>query len=220
MKYKHIIFDLDGTLIDTEATVLNSLKETLKETHNIDYTLEDLNFALGIPGTTALQQLKIDNIEKVLSVWHLKFKDHFSKVRLFPGIKELLFTIKEKKIKIGVLTSKTRLEYIEDFIPFGIGDKIDISLCIDDYKVPKPSAAGMVLYLKQAGIKADEALYIGDTLYDYQCARDAGVDFGLAVWGCKKIEGINAKYFFLSPEEMNTLIKSKSELEEGLANNG
>lgn len=96
MKYKHIIFDLDGTLIDTEATVLNSLKETLKETQNIDYTLEDLNFALGIPGATALQQLKIDNIEKVLSVWQQKFKIHFSKVQLFPGIKELLFAIKEK----------------------------------------------------------------------------------------------------------------------------
>ncbi|WP_300603577.1 HAD family hydrolase [Niabella sp.] len=207
MKYKHIIFDLDGTLIDTEAAVLNSLKETLQETHNGDYKLEDLHFALGIPGVTALQMLKVDDIEKVVSVWQKKFKSHFSKVRLFPYIKELLFAIKDENMKIGVLTSKTRLEYIEDFLPFGLQDKIDISLCIDDYHNPKPSSAGMLLYLKQAGIKADEALYIGDTMYDYQCAREAGVDFGLAVWGCKQFEGINAAYFIMYPEEVVKIIK-------------
>ncbi len=202
MKYKHIIFDLDGTLIDTESAVLISLREALKEICNKDYSQEELDFVLGIPGEIALQKLKINNIGLAKSVWQDKFKSHYSKVRLFPFIEEIIDKIKEKGIKVGIITSKTREEYNEDFLPFGLGDKINISLCIDEYIVPKPSSEGMALYLKKSELKPHEALYIGDTIYDYQCANGAGVDFGLAVWGCKRFDGIQANHFFNTPEEI------------------
>lgn len=209
MQYKHIIFDLDGTLIDTELAVLQSLQETLKEIQNKDYTKEELNFVLGIPGETALQKLNISDIENVKSVWEKKFKNHFSKIRLFPYVCQLISDLKSMGLKVGIITSKTRKEYVDDFIPFGLGGKIDISLCIDDYETPKPSSKAMKLYLEYAKINPQEAIYIGDTIYDYDCAKGASVDFGLAVWGCKSFKGIAAKYFFNSPEEIYNQLNNK-----------
>ena len=218
MQYKHIIFDLDGTLIDTESAVLQSLQKTLKEIQNKDYTKEELHFVLGIPGETALQKLRISDIETAKSVWLKNFRNQFSEIKLFPYVSELISDLKSVGLKVGIITSKTRMEYVDDFLPFDLGEKIDISLCIDDYETPKPSSKAMKLYLQKAEINSQEAIYIGDTIYDYECAKGAGVDFGLAVWGCKRFDGIAAKYFFNSPEEIYNQLNNKLTDETKLIN--
>ena len=218
MQYKHIIFDLDGTLIDTESAVLQSLQKTLKEIQNKDYTKEELHFVLGIPGETALQKLRISDIKTAKSVWLKNFRNQFSEIKLFPYVSELISDLKSVGLKVGIITSKTRMEYEDDFLPFDLGEKIDISLCIDDYETPKPSSKAMKLYLQKAEINSQEAIYIGDTIYDYECAKGAGVDFGLAVWGCKRFDGIAAKYFFNSPEEIYNQLNNKLTDETKLIN--
>ena len=57
MQYKNIVFDIDGTLLDTEYAVLHSLQDTLKELCNYDLSLEEMTFALGITGADALKKL-------------------------------------------------------------------------------------------------------------------------------------------------------------------
>lgn len=64
----------------------------------------------------------------------------------------------------------------------------------------------MFAYLKKAGISASDAIYIGDTIYDMQCARASEVAFGLAVWGCHHKEKIDADYYFDSPSDILTSI--------------
>ena len=59
MRYAHIIFDIDGTLTDTDYAVLTSLKELLKRRQGKDYALEELTFVKGIPGVVAFKQLDI-----------------------------------------------------------------------------------------------------------------------------------------------------------------
>ena len=59
MKYKHIVFDIDGTLIDTEYAVLHSLQETIKGLSGREIPCSELRFALGITGTDALKKLAI-----------------------------------------------------------------------------------------------------------------------------------------------------------------
>lgn len=220
MNYKHIIFDLDGTLINTERAVLNSLKETIKDVLNKDYSLSDLKFALGIPGDVVLEKLNIKNKEFAKEIWTTKIKQHYSKIALFPFIEEAVNSIKSQGIKVGILTSKTREEYIQDFLPFNISNLFEISLCIDDYHSPKPSSKGMLDYLKLAKIEPQEALYIGDTIYDYKCATGANVDFGLAVWGCNFFEGIQAKYNFNTPQDIIYDLEIKYENEDRLVKLG
>ena len=71
MKYKHIVFDIDGTLIDTEYAVLHSLQETIKGLSGREIPCSELRFALGITGTDALKKLAIKDTSYAIELWDL-----------------------------------------------------------------------------------------------------------------------------------------------------
>ena len=68
MKYKHIVFDIDGTLIDTEYAVLHSLQETIKGLSGREIPCSELRFALGITGTDALKKLEIKDTSYAIEI--------------------------------------------------------------------------------------------------------------------------------------------------------
>ena len=97
MKYKHIVFDIDGTLIDTEYAVINSLIKTITEITGRTPQYESLKFALGITGRNALELLKIPDIEDALKRWdrNMKLLQHtiqpYQRMLAIPFIKRLYF---------------------------------------------------------------------------------------------------------------------------------
>ncbi|SMF86998.1 haloacid dehalogenase superfamily, subfamily IA, variant 1 with third motif having Dx(3-4)D or Dx(3-4)E [Paenibacillus uliginis N3/975] len=204
--YNTFIFDIDGTLIDTEQAVLSSLQKLLKVDYDRDIDLKDLNFALGIPGMYALQQLGIDDMNQALDRWDSFMKEYYSTIDVFSGIKELLDELKKQSVMKGVVTSKTDQEFSHDFVPFGLTGHFPHVVCADDTELHKPHPEPLFKFLEISGADAMSSIYIGDTIYDYECARDAGIDFGLALWGCKNHEAIPAKYKFEKPLDILTLL--------------
>lgn len=204
--YNTIIYDVDGTLIDTEKAVLRSLQKVLKTDYDRVVPLEDLYFVLGIPGGISLTQLGIRDIEKANERWNYFMKDFFHSIKVFSGIKDLLETIKNRKIIQGIVTSKTSEELINDFVPFGLTSYLDHTVCADDTERHKPNPEPILKFLEISSSDPKKSIYIGDTIYDYECARDAGIDFGLALWGCKNHENIQAKYKFERPQDIIDLL--------------
>lgn len=208
MKYKHIIFDIDGTMLDSAYADLTALQRVLFELQNKNYPISDLHFALGIPGEVALKQLGVSELSMANQLWNSYMKELLYTMKLFDGIKELLVELNSRGVKLGIITSKNKKEFHNDFIPFGIDAYFDTVITVEDSISPKPSAEPMLVYLDRAGVHSQEALYIGDTLYDRECAASAGVDFGVAVWGCHSIEQIHATYYFDTPKHvLNVLSK-------------
>ncbi|MCI8946794.1 MAG: HAD family hydrolase [Lachnospiraceae bacterium] len=185
MGYKHIIFDIDGTLLDTEYSVLHSLQKTLKELHGKDMACEDLTFALGIPGKEALEKLGITDIPHTLQVWVRYLQEFNHTVCFFDGIEQVLDTLSRNGFHLGIVTSQLKSHYQNDFGKRPSAGYFETVVCADDTDRHKPSPAPLLHYMQQTKAAPEEVLYIGDSRYDMECARAAHVDFALAVWGSR-----------------------------------
>lgn len=215
MKYKHIIFDIDGTMIDTESAVLSSLQITIQKLQYRKIELAELSFALGIPGQVTLKKLGVEDVKSANELWNLNFKECFSSVHSFQGIHSLLSELNNAGVQLGIITSKNRTEYQNDFLPFCLDQYFETVICVEDSSRPKPYPEPMLKYLEITGAKKEDVLYIGDTIYDMQCALNAGVDFGLARWGCRSVKHIYATYYFETPQDViYTLNKNTDAFEQ------
>ena len=201
MKYKHIVFDIDGTLIDTEYAVLHSLKETIKELSERDIPCSELKFALGITGTDALKKLEIKETSYALELWDKNMHNYTNTIKVFDGIIELLKELQSLDYEIGIVTSKTREEFAHDFCPFGISHYFKTIICADDTQKHKPSAEPLLKYMELSKADNSKVLYIGDSKYDSKCAENAGIDFALAVWGSHN-KRIKADCFLERPADL------------------
>ena len=198
--YKHIVFDVDGTLINTEYAILHSLKDTLKEILNKDYKTTDLEFALGTTGEAALKKLGISDIHKTLNLWDNNMKKYTDLISIFDKTEELLTRLLPE-YRLGIVTSKTKYEFKQEKKLIELQKYFEIIVCADDTKKHKPDPEPLLKYLELANVKNEEILYIGDSIYDMMCAESSRIDFAFAKWGNKR-QNLKAKYTLLNPLEL------------------
>lgn len=201
MKYEQIVFDIDGTLLDTEYAVLHSFQHTLEVMAGLRMELEELTFCLGITGEDALVRLQIENIPETLAFWEKELRNYNEMVSAFDGIMELLQQLKEKDYELGIVTSKKRSEFEKEFKKVGIRDYFKTVICADDTKEHKPAAGPLLKYMELSGSDRGRLLYIGDSEYDSKCAENAKVDFALAGWGSHS-KSIPTKYYLDIPGDL------------------
>ena len=200
--YTAFIFDLDGTIIDSEMIGLTALQATLQE-QGIDKDLDSLRFSLGIPGLKTLEILNIADIPTTLESWMEREKPLLKHVPLFEGIIEVI----DQLPKMGIVTSKTAEEMNSSFNLLNIHQKFEVIVCASDTTRHKPYPDPLNLGLSLLHCEPNHAIYIGDSIYDMRCAHAAGVDFGLALWGARSTEGFDeAQYIFETPGDILKLM--------------
>lgn len=208
MRYKHIVFDIDGTLIDTEYAVLHSLQDTLIAVTGINREINELTFALGIPGKNALKKLNVpeNSISLILGHWEKCMSNYSNTVCVFQGISELLDALVQYGCELGIVTSKTREEFKQDFKPFDISKYFTTIICADDTVEHKPDPDPLFKYMEVSNANNKELIYIGDSVYDWECAKSAKVDFALAGWGSLSRE-IMADYYLEKPDDLLLIMR-------------
>ena len=202
MGYKHLIFDIDGTLVDNEKVVIATWQETILQLFGKHYETSDLNFVLGIPGVTTMERLGAENPQEAFVVWGQNFIKHKAEIELFPHIEHTIAALKSKGLDLGLVTSRTHDELNNDFALGEIIGNFDTIICVTDAPRPKPNPDPLLVYLERCGLSPDEVLYIGDSDYDYHCAKNAKVDFGVALWGDNRISHTDTRFSFTSPMDI------------------
>lgn len=209
MNYTHIVFDVDGTLLNTAHCILQALKDTLETISGETYETDKLNFALGMTSENVLRHLNVkeESIPSVIDAWVKKEEECADLIRPFPGIETLLAQLKDAGAELGIVTSRTHSELELVFRPFSLLDFFSVIICADDTSEHKPSPAPLLKYMEKAGAGPEQVLYVGDSAQDMECAGRAGTAGALAVWGTRNHE-IPATYYPAHPLDLGRLILS------------
>ena len=123
-------------------------------------------------------------------------------MRIFPGVEKALDGLRARGASLGIVTSKRPESYARDFVPFALDGYFDLRITCADTLLHKPHPEPLLKFLERAGVGPSEALYVGDSVYDRDCARAAGVDFALAVWGSARPEMENVTWRLNAPEDL------------------
>lgn len=201
-KYKYAIFDIDGTILNTEKMNIIPLMKLIKEEKGLDMSYEELTFITGNPGRKSLQQLGFENIEESYAKWVSYVNAYEEGAELYENMGKVIEKLHENNIICGIVSSKTSSQYEIDFIPTGLDRFIKAKVLEEDTKNHKPHPEPLLTIVKELGIEIENSIYIGDTLSDYLCAKNAGMDFGLALWGASNTEGIDTEIVFEKPEDI------------------
>lgn len=148
--FDHIVFDVDGTLADTEESVLSSLVQIVQEETSKTLPRHELDFALGIPGKDALEKLGIYS-QATLDRWCQVAASFKSTISVFPGLLEVIATLADSGCKLGIVSSRARDEYAKEIAPLGFDKYFEHIILVEDTTEHKPAPAPMLEYLRRAG---------------------------------------------------------------------
>ncbi len=192
--YKYIIWDIDGTLLDTISINVNTLMRIVKEELGEDKSYEELAKYMSYPGKIALKVLGIENVDEVHKRWVKYVNEDEIGALPYEGIKYVLDKLLENGYIQAVTSSKTRAQYEIDMVRNNLHKYMKAKVLFEDIENSKPHPEPLIKTMKILKAKPEECLYIGDMKSDYLCAKASSVDFALALWGCLDKEGIEAQY--------------------------
>ena len=181
---KAVLFDFDGTIMDTNEVIINSWQYTFRSLKGKE---ADVNMLLGTFGEPLeisidkmLPEFSRDDAMRIYREYqYCNFKGLIS---LFPGVVEVLRELKGKDIKTAIVTSRLRRTTMEGIEKFDLHDFFDTVVTMEDTKKHKPDAEPAFEALRRLDIEAERAIMVGDSKFDIMCARNAGVKSVLVDW--------------------------------------
>lgn len=179
-----ILVDFDGTLMNTTPSVVESWQHTYRTLRGKEGKLEDIYRTLGenLADSMAEAFPDVDTSESLKVYRAFQETNYENKISLFPGMKELLETLKEKGFKVAIVTSRLKRTTYIGLNKFGIAGLFDAVITSEDTEAHKPDPAPVLKALEVLGSRPENTLMMGDSLHDVNCAKGAGVKTVLVGW--------------------------------------
>ncbi len=213
-----VLFDFDGTIMDTNNVIIMSWQHTFRTLENREEDVAKLAQTFGEPLEYTLRKFFPEvPVEESIEIYRSFHRDNFGElITLFPGMKELLAEVKARGYKTALVTSRVGDTTRQGMEKYQIAEYFDAVVAAEDTTRHKPDPQPVNVALEKLGSKAENAVMLGDTLFDIMCARNAGVKSVLVSWsfalGGKTMEelGGNAPdYMIYNPEELFDILEDK-----------
>ena len=214
MKYEAVIFDLDGTLIDTLEDLKDSINFALEQHGMPERSLEEVHTFVGNGVKKLVFRSVPENTSEELRESCLKaFKAHYitnsmNKTRPYNGICGLVEKLKKNGVKLAVVTNKTQ-DAADAIMNEFFKDDFEIIIGQIDGVAQKPQPDGVWYAIEKLGASKQNSVYIGDSEVDCLTAKNSGIPIIGVTWGFrgrKVLEENNADYIVDSPEEILNII--------------
>lgn len=183
-KIDTVIFDFDGTVMDTNNVILNSWQHTFRTLENREEKPETIIKTFGEPLELTMKNFFPDvPVEESIAIYRSYHYDNFGKlISVFPGMKELIRELKDKNYKLGLVTSRLRKTTMQGLEAYGLLPYFEVIVTADDTTKHKPDPEPLNIALEKLGAAPENSVMVGDTMFDILCARHAGVKSVLVSW--------------------------------------
>ncbi len=183
-KYSLLVFDWDGTLMDSQAQIVNCMQSAIGELELESRTDEQITNIIGLGLEEAIVQLYPMIDMKLVTTTVQTYREHYlfkdkTPSPLFEGVKDVLNNLRESGYNLAIATGKSRRGLDKGLSETDLHDYFPISRCADETR-SKPHPQMLEEILTDHNTQASKALMIGDSEYDLQLAQNTKVD-GLAV---------------------------------------
>jgi phosphoglycolate phosphatase len=225
MKYKGVIFDLDGTLVNSLEDIANAMNTILQSLDYPTHSYEDYQFFIGSGLRNLVSKSLPINLNDETQIEHcfelmiqVYRENCTNQTSFYEGIIELLDYLKAHDIKLSVfsnkadeLTKKIVAEILPDYFDAVVG------LSIESLKKPNPFEALEIS--KNLGIKPEEMLFVGDSGIDMQTSTNANMNAVGVLWGYRPEEELianGAKYIINHPLDLLQILDATKKIDSGL----
>ena len=187
MALKAALFDFDGTLVDTTELIYQSMRHATGEVLGRDDLPREVLMAnVGQPLPRQMELIDAEKAEMLLESYRLYNEEHHDTlISEFPGIEASLARLRSANIKVAVVTSKRRVsvEMALDSFP-GLRKVVDRFVTMEDTTEHKPHPEPLLKGLDfMGGVSKEEAVYVGDSPFDVEAAKAAGLTSVAVSWG-------------------------------------
>ncbi len=206
---KAILFDLDGTLIDSADDIALALEKTLRDLNMTDRIPSDVRKLVGGGARALLEKVLGEDFREE----HVEiFRKHYLSnpvvyTKPYEGIPEVLKDLKSRGLKLAVVTNKLNDVTMEILKKLNLKEFFDFVAGGDTFEEKKPSPLPVVKTLSYLKVEPSLSLIVGDTQADIDAGRGAGTKTALALWGYVKLNGAEPDFKLSKPEDILRLIE-------------
>jgi pyrophosphatase PpaX len=211
-RFNTVLFDLDGTLIDSVRLILDSYHHTLA-THGLPpRSDEEWLRGVGTPLTAQFAEWRNDpeTLEALIATYReYNLKHHDRMVTIYPGVADAIQRLRQKGVATGLVTSKNRLGALRGLTLVKLEHLMDVLVCADEVVNPKPHPEPVEKAVALLGAEPERTLYVGDTVHDLRSGRAAGVRTAAVLWGPfgrAVLEAGDPDYWLDKPAELVQLV--------------
>lgn len=185
MGIRTVLFDLDGTILDSNELIYTSFDYTFKA-YNYSFTIEEIMEFNGPPLIESFSKIDPDRAEMMVETY-LKHNHaiHDEYVKLFPHVIETLEALKNNHIQIGIVTAKIRNSVDLGLALTGLDRYFETIITIDDVSQPKPHPESVIKAMKALKSEPTSTLMVGDNYHDIVAGQNAGVMTAGVAWSLK-----------------------------------
>ena len=202
-----VLFDLDGTVVDSGAIILASMRHAAKEVLGLEPSEEDLLATVGGPGLEAqMRALAPDRVDELVTVYRAHNEPLHQGLASCEGIDAVLVRLKDEGRRLGIVTAKRRATVELAFANVPLGHLFDVVVGGDETDRHKPDPEPLLCAAKRLRVSPRLCAYVGDSPFDVRAAKDAGMYAVAATWGRihgrGKLEAEHPDAIVDTPEEL------------------
>lgn len=185
-RYAHVLFDLDGTLIDSIGLIELCFRHTMAAHTQRRFDRDEWLAGLGRPLRWQFEQWTDDPalVQQLIGTYREHNNQHHDTlVRPYPGAVEAVRALHERGARLAVVTSKLQAGAQRGLSIAGFAGLFEVVIGCDDVREPKPAAEPARVALERLGVPAHRGVMVGDSPHDIRCGRLAGARTAGVQWG-------------------------------------